>query len=517
VSELNGAPRLDAVGLDKRFDAVHALAHVDLQLFAGEVHALLGENGAGKSTLVKILGGIHRADAGEVRIDGEAVDVGTPPASRAQGIAVVHQDPILFGDLTVAENIYLERLPRRRGGPVDWRRLYADAQALLDGLGVRLSARRRVEGLTSSEQQLVEIARALSLDARVLVLDEATSALSAPEVDRLFGIVRSLRADGVAIAFVGHRLEEVFALADRITVLRDGARVITAPASELTPADVIRHMVGRRLDVLFPKTPVTPGETVLAVRGLTRDGRFADVSFELRRGEILGFAGLVGAGRTEVAHVLFGLERADAGEIELHGERVVPRAPADMLRRGLAYVPEDRHRHGVILEMSVSANVTLPVLPSLSRRGLLDRSRERAVAGESVQRLQVKAAGLDQELRALSGGNQQKVVLAKWLLPHPAVLILDDPTRGIDVGTKAEVHRLMSELAADGLAIVLISNELPEVMAMSDRVLVFQRGRVAAAFDAPPFDEEAIMAAAIGAVDEPAAPAGRAVDGSAGA
>jgi rhamnose transport system ATP-binding protein len=496
---MTAAPVLELEGIEKRFAGVHALRGVDLALYPGEVHALVGENGAGKSTLVKVLAGIHEPDAGTIEIAGAEQEIAGPQQSRALGIAVVHQEPVLFPQLTVAENIYLEYPPRTRLGSVDWRRMYHSAQQQLDSFGVQLSARRLVEGLSAAEQQLVELARALTFEAQVLVLDEATASLSANEVDRLFSLVESLKQSGVALMFVGHRLEEVFHLADRITVLRDGALVKTSMAAETNVDEVIRSMVGRKLDVLYPKVQAYIGDPVLEVEGLTSRGLFEDVSFTLNRGEILGFAGLVGAGRTEIARAVFGIDPLDSGTVRVKGEPVTPRSPGQMMREGLALVPEDRHGQGVVLEMPITPNVTLPVLASIARHGVLDRGTEERMAGEQAERLQVRSAGLSQLVGSLSGGNQQKVVLAKWLLTNPSIMILDDPTRGIDVGTKAEVHRLMSTLASEGLAIILISNELPEVMAMSDRLLVFSRGRVAARFDSPPFDEERVMAAAIGA------------------
>ena len=493
-----GTPVVELVGVAKRFGAVQALRGVDLALFPGEVHALVGENGAGKSTLVKMLAGVHRPDLGEVRIDGAAVSLGGPLEARDRGIAVIHQHPTLFPDLDVAENVFMGRQPRDRFGRVAWRTMYREVDGLLASLGVRIDVRGPVRGLAVADQQLVEIAKALSLNARVLVMDEPTASLSAREVDRLFAIVRRLRERGVALLFVSHRLEEIFALCDRITVFRDGAHVVTAPTSELTPESTIRQMVGRRLEALFPKEPAEIGEVVLRVRGLTRTGVFRDIGFDLRRGEILGLFGLVGAGRTEVARVLFGADRVDAGEVWVDGAAVAIDSPTTALRHGIGYVPEDRHGQGLVLDFPIGANVTLPILPRLGRRGLLDRGRERALAGEYAQRLQVKASGLDQAASALSGGNQQKVVLGKWLATEPKVLILDEPTRGIDVGTKAEVHRIVSRLAARGMAILLISSELPEVLAMSDRVLVMHEGRLTGTFDRGAADQERVMVAATG-------------------
>ncbi|HEY6540787.1 MAG TPA: sugar ABC transporter ATP-binding protein, partial [Ktedonobacteraceae bacterium] len=482
----------------KQFGGVQALREVDFSLLAGEVHALVGENGAGKSTLVKILAGIYRPDAGVVKIGGEGVELRSPVQAQALGIAVVQQEPMLFPDLDVAENVFMGRHPRDRFGRVDWKRMYREVDQLLASLDVSLSSHMPVQGLSVAEQQLVEIAKALSLQAHVLVLDEPTAALSGHEVEELFAIVRQLRERGVAILFVSHRLEEVFSIADRLTVLRDGAHIITAPISEMHTEDIIKHMVGRELSNLFPKGEAAIGEVVLEVRHLTRPGVFADVSFQLRRGEILGFAGLVGAGRTEVARVLFGIDRAESGEVWLKGKKVQIRSPQQAMHSGIAYVPEDRHQQGLVMNFSIASNVTLPILQQVSRLGLIQPRREQKIAGEYSRQLQVRSTGVEQLVNALSGGNQQKVVLSKWLATNPSVLILDEPTRGIDVGAKAEVHRIISELASSGLAIILISSELPEVLAMADQVIVLHEGRVTGTFARSEATQERVMYAATG-------------------
>ena len=494
------SPVLQLTGISKRFGAVQALTDVDLALFASEVHALVGENGAGKSTLVKILAGIHQPDAGRIQLNGEDLVLSGPAAARDLGIAVIHQHPNLFPDLTVAENVFVGRLPRNGVRGVDWGELNRAAQRLFENLGVKQSVSVPVRGLSVADQQLVEIAKSLSLDARVLVMDEPTASLSSHEVERLFTIIRQLRSRGVAILFVDHRMEEVFEIADRVSVLRDGRHVITAAIKELTPADAIRHMVGRRLEALFPKEQATIGEVALEVRGLTRRGVFSDASFQVRRGEILGLAGLVGAGRTEIARVLFGIDRADAGEVLVAGKHAEIKSPKDAMRLGIVYVPEDRHEQGLVLDFSIAANVSLPIVERLSRLLVVDRAKERQIAADYSKQLQVRSTGVEQAASGLSGGNQQKVVIAKWLATKPTVLLLDEPTQGVDIGAKAEVHRIISQLAGQGMAIVLISSELPEVLGMADRIVVLHEGRVAAEFARNDATQERVMAAATGHV-----------------
>jgi rhamnose transport system ATP-binding protein len=491
-------PIVEFIGISKQFGTIQALHDVDIAFYAGEVHALVGENGAGKSTLVKLLGGIHRPDTGVIMIDGTAVELHSPAQAQHLGIAVIHQEPTLFPDLNVAENVFMGRHPRDRFGRVAWKQMYQEVERLLASLDVDLSVYAPVRGLSVADQQLVEIAKALSLDARVLVMDEPTAALSPHEVEKLFAITKQLRQQGVAILFVSHRLEEISELADQLTVMRDGARVITAPASELSSEEIIRHMVGRELTSLFPKGKAEIGEVVLEVQQLTRKGVFRDINFQIRRGEILGFAGLVGAGRTEVARVLFGIDRADAGEIRIQDRPVHISSPRVAMRHGLAYVPEDRRQQGLIMDFTIAANMTLPIVQQVSRLGNVDRRRERSIATEYSQQLQVRSTGIQQLVKALSGGNQQKVVLAKWLITNPSILILDEPTRGIDIGAKAEVHRIISELASRGLAIILISSELPEVLAMSDRVLVIHEGRLTGTFERSEANQEKVMFAATG-------------------
>jgi rhamnose transport system ATP-binding protein len=491
------APRAELRGISKRFAATQALEDVSLDVLAGEVHALVGENGAGKSTLVKILAGVYQPDAGSIWLDGEITEITGPAHSRALGIAVVHQEPRLFPDLTVAENVFIGHAPAGRLGTIDRSQTRRSAQALFDQLDVQFDVGAPVRGLSMADQQLIEIAKSLSVDARLLILDEPTASLSAHEVDRLFTIVRRLRDRGVAILFVSHRLDEVFALSDRATVLRDGRHVVTTATGQLTTADLIRSMVGRTVS-LFPKVETPFGEVLLEVSHLTRTGAFRDVGFSVRAGEIVGLAGLVGAGRTEVARVLFGIDQRDDGEIRLSGVRVNFSSPSAAMHAGIAYLPEDRHQEGLVLGFSIAQNVTLPILQRLFPRLLLRSAAEDKVAREYTQQLNVRMTGLNQLVDALSGGNQQKVVLAKWLASKPTILILDEPTRGIDIGAKVEVHRIISELAAAGLGIVLISSDLPEVLAMSDRIVVLHEGRITAEIPRARATQELVMFAATG-------------------
>lgn len=496
-------PVVQLSGVAKRFGGVIAVRHADLALYPGEVHALLGENGAGKSTLVNMLAGVHRPDAGTICVDGTDVTIPNPRASRALGISVVHQHPVTFPDLTVAENIMLAGpAPRRRTRLLDWGSVRRHAREALDRLDVHLDITAEVKHLSAADQQLLEIAKALDAGTRLLVLDEPTAALSTREVDRLMEIIARLKADGVAVLFVGHRLNEVFALADRVSVSRDGATVVTGPAHEFTPESAVGHMVGRSVETVFPKADVELGPVRLEVRGLSRRGAYDDVSFTVRRGEILGLAGLVGAGRTEIARGLFGLEPADAGEILLDGAAVSIGSPQEAMRHGIAYVPEDRQSEGVALEHSIGFNLPLALLERRPRFGLVSPQAERALAVDFIDRLRIRTSGPDQLLGALSGGNQQKVVIAKWLATDPSVLILDDPTKGIDVGAKAEVHQLISGMAERGLTIVLISNELEELLAVSDRVITFYRGAQGPEFDRRPFDAERVLAAMTGQVSD---------------
>ena len=485
--------------LAKSYSGVRALRDASLEVRAGEIHALVGENGAGKSTLVRILTGAVEPDAGHVTIGGAPVTRLTPQTARALGIVAIHQHPALFPDLSVAENLAIGREPARWAARVDWTARRAAARDLLARVGASIDVDRDAASLSLPEAQLVEIARALGAEARVLILDEPTASLTPREVDRLFALLDGLRRRGTAIVYITHRLEELPRLADRVTVLRDGATVGTHAVDAIAPAELIRLMVGREVSAVFPKREVPIGEPVLEVVSLSApDAGVREVSLTVRRGEIVALAGLVGAGRTELARVLFGLEPAARGEVRLAGRPFRPRSPAEAIALGLAYLPEDRRRHGVVLDMSVAANLTLSTLASMTRRGLLDRRAERGVAARLVDALGVKTASLDTPVRELSGGNQQKVALGRWLVRPPRVLILDEPTQGVDVGAKAEIHRLIGDLAAEGMGVLLISSELPEVFGMADRILVMREGAVAAEFPRGGATPEAVMAAAFG-------------------
>jgi rhamnose transport system ATP-binding protein len=490
-------PVLEMVHVSKQFGATLALDDVSLELRRGEIHALLGENGAGKSTLIKIMTGVQRQDSGEIRIDGAPVRVASAQDAQRLGVAAIYQEPMIFPDLSVAENIFIGH--RDRGKIVDRRRMEREASEALARLDVRLDVGEPARGLTLAEQQTVEIAKAISLDVRVLIMDEPTASLSAHEVQRLFRIVYTLRQQGVAILFISHRIEEVFEIADRVTILRDGRWISTTPRAELTPATAIGRMVGREVRELFRRERREPRAVRLSVRGLRREGAFQDVSFDLRAGEVLGFAGLVGARRTDIGLALFGIAPADGGEIELDGAPVTVSSPRDAMALGIAYSTEDRRQLGLIMPLSIAANVSLPSLPRfLTSAGIVRRAEERATAETFRQRLSIRAPSVDTPASSLSGGNQQKVVISKWLETNPKVMILDEPTRGIDVGAKVEVHQLIDDLAARGMAIILISSDLPEVLAMSDRILVMREGRQMAIFDHDEASQERVLAAAMG-------------------
>jgi rhamnose transport system ATP-binding protein len=487
---------LELKNISKRFGGVEVLHGVSFGLRPGEVHALLGENGAGKSTLIKVITGIHQPDGGEIFLNDKLVHFDNPLQARVAGIAAIYQELSLCPDLNVAENIFLGRQPTTFGGRIDWRKLYDEAGRLLNSLGVHLDLKTKARNLSIAQMQSVEIARAFSLNARILIMDEPTSSLTLNEVAELFGLVRRLRSEGTAIIFISHRLEELFEVADRVTVLRDGSYVETRQVKDVTRDELVRLMVGRTISNLFPKQEVEPGEVALKVDHLSCAGIFEDISFEIHKGEILGMAGLVGAGRTDVAHTIFGVVPPTGGTIEVEGRQVEISTPQQAINLGLAYVPEDRQLHGLIPAMDITSNISLPILQKYTRRGWLMDKVEQEAAFTAAQQMEVRANSIWQLARTLSGGNQQKVVLAKWLSTKPRILILDEPTRGIDVGTKAAVHALMSKLAAEGLAILMISSELPEVLGMSDRILVMHEGHMTALFSRAEATQEKIIDAA---------------------
>lgn len=487
---------LELSGIAKAFGAVVALSDGRLRLKRNSIHALVGENGAGKSTIVKIIAGLYQRDSGEFTLEGDTVNFSSTAESKAAGIAVIYQEPTLFPDLSVTENIFMGRQPTRALGVIDRKRMRTETLALFQRLGVSIDPDRPTLGLSIADQQLIEIAKAISLEARVLVMDEPTAALSGVEVDRLFAVARSLRDEGRAVMFISHRFDEVFDLCDTVTVMRDGAYIATSAIADTSVDEIVRQMVGRDVTTLFPKEEATIGGDVLVVEGLTQAGVFSDVSFTVRSGEIVALAGLVGAGRSEIARAVFGVDPYSSGSVSLNGTRVPRNNPTAAMRLGLALVPEDRRKQGLVLETSVARNATMAIRRSLAHVGLLVSKDENRAAKEWSSRLEVKTSALDTEAGTLSGGNQQKVVLAKWLATNPAVLIIDEPTRGIDVGTKAEVHRLLSTLAGQGLAILMISSELPEVLGMADRVLVVREGRITADISRTDATAESVMLAA---------------------
>jgi len=490
-------PVLEMRHVFKRFDMTQALDDVSLDIYPGEIHALVGENGAGKSTLIKIITGIYRPDLGELLLDGQPVQVNNSQEAQALGIAAIYQEPMIFPDLNVAENIFISH--QDRGPIVRWGKMYRDAEAILSKLDVHLDVRMSARGLTLAAQQAVEIAKAISLNVRILIMDEPTASLSAHEVIQLFQLVRSLRSQGVAILFIGHRLEEVLSIADRVTVLRDGKKISSRLRDEVTPEQVIRDMVGRDVEDFFWKADTERGELLLSVRDLTKQNVFQGINFDVYRGEVLGFAGLIGSRRTDVGLALFGIEPADTGEIILEGTQRRIRSPGEALGLGIAYATEDRRQLGLNMTMSMVANVTLPTLTSyLNPLGLIKRRAEVSTAEEFRKRLSIRTPSVQADVERLSGGNQQKVMLSKWLNAGPKLLILDEPTRGIDVGAKAEVHQMISDLAARGLGVILISSDLPEVLAMSDRILVMREGRQMGVFEHADATEESVMTAAMG-------------------
>jgi ABC-type sugar transport system ATPase subunit len=484
----------------KRFGGVVAVREVDFDLLEGEVHALVGENGAGKSTLMKMVDGVHTPDEGSLEVGREAVSFSSPREAEAAGIAMIPQELDLFPELSVAENLFVGRKrPRTRWGGIDWETMREEARRSLGSMGVGLDVNAPVKQLSTANQQIVAIARALLGEARAVIMDEPTASLTEREAEKLFEIIADLTAGGVGVVYISHRLEEVFRVADRITVMRDGSHVKTAPASDLDSDELVRLMVGREMkEQLFSRSRREAGDVALEACGLTRRGEFENVDLIVRRGEVVGLAGLIGAGRTELAQTVFGLRKVDAGEIRINGEGVKGLSPQRAMEKGVFYVPEERKSQGLISPFSISGNITLSILDRICRMGFVKRGRERETAEKFAGSLSIRGAGMDDPVSMLSGGNQQKVVLAKSLAREPSILLLDEPTRGVDVGAKSEIYRLINDLAEEGKAVLLISSELEEILSMSDRVLVMREGRMSGEFERDEATQEKVMAAAAG-------------------
>lgn len=495
---MSGNHLLQVRNIRKSFGAVKALRGVSMDVDCGEIHALLGENGAGKSTLIRIISGAHSPDDGVVTLNGQEIRHYSPREAHALGVAVIYQQPALFPDLTVAENFALTLEPLRATGLVNRRQRRERAAGLLARVGARIDPDIEVSTLTMPEQQLVEIARALGAGAKLIILDEPTSSLSVRETDLLFEVLRELKRQGTACIYISHRLDEIGRIADRITVLRDGASVGTFAASELQPQDIIRLMVGREMDRLFPTPTRTPGPVLVEARNISSvvEG-VREISFEIRAGEILGLSGLIGAGRTELARVLFGLSPSDSGSLHIDGREVRISSPQEAIAMGIGYVPEDRRRHGVIPEMAVAANITMASLLRIFPRSWIETSVETTSAEHWIRQLSIKTAGPQAAVGSLSGGNQQKVAVGRWMMIEPRFLIVDEPTQGVDVGAKAEIHRILRELADSGMAVLLISSDLPEVLGMSDRIGVMRQGRMVRTFQRHEATPQNVMAAAL--------------------
>ncbi len=491
-------PVLRLSGISKSFPGVRALSDVQLDLYAGQVTALIGENGAGKSTIVKVLTGIYQPDGGSIEIDGRPVHFPTADAAARHGVTAIHQETVLFDELTVAENIFIGHAPRGRFGLIDWPEMEAQARALLSRIGADLDPRQVLRELGIASKHLVAIARALSIDARVVIMDEPTAALSHKEIHELYELVERLKAEGKAILFISHKFDEIFRIADRYTVFRDGAFIGAGLMRDVTEGQLVQMMVGRSVDQIFPKRAHNIGAPALTVAGYSHPTEFEDINFTLHRGEILGFYGLVGAGRSEVMQSLFGITKPSKGACRIGEGVAVIRSTSEAIAQGIVYVPEDRGRQGAVKGLPIFQNVTLPSLPRTSRLGFLRMAEEFKLARDYTQRLDLRAASLDQDVGLLSGGNQQKVVIAKWLATKPRVIILDEPTKGIDIGSKAAVHEFMAELAAEGLAVIMVSSEIPEILGMSDRVIVMREGRIAAELTGPDMTPERLVRAAAG-------------------
>ena len=492
------APVLSLTGISKSFPGVKALSEVSLELYPGEVTALVGENGAGKSTIVKILTGIYQPDEGEITINGLPMIFPTAQDAGRAGVTAIHQETVLFDDLSVAENIFIGHAPRRRFGLIDRKEMVRKAKALLERIGARIDPNVTLKELGIANKHLVAIARALSIDAKIVIMDEPTASLSHKEIEETYELVERLKAEGKAILFISHKFDEIFRIADRYTVFRDGEMVGKGLIADVNEQELVKLMVGRSVDQVFPKRAPQLGKEVLKVVGYSHPTEFEDIGFTLRAGEILGFYGLVGAGRSEFMQALFGVTKPSKGAIRIDDKVAVIRDPNEAIRQGIVYVPEDRGKQGAIKGLPIFQNVSLPSLKDTSRKGFLRLAEEFRLARDYTQRLDLRAAALDQDIGDLSGGNQQKVVIAKWLATKPRVIILDEPTKGIDIGSKAAVHEFMAELAAEGLAVIMVSSEIPEILGMSDRVIVMREGRIAAEFEGDDLTPEHLVRAAAG-------------------
>lgn len=495
------APILSLTSVTKTFPGVRALHEVALSLYPGKVTALIGENGAGKSTVVKILTGIYQPDAGDIRVDGATVSFPTPQSAENAGVTAIHQETVLFDELTVAENIFLGHAPRGLLGLIDKSAMDQRAREILASIGATIDPHTKLKDLGTANKHLVAISRALSIDARVVIMDEPTAALSHTEIEELYELVEGLKAQGKAIMFISHKFDEIFRIADDYTVFRDGEMVGAGALNQVTEAELVKLMVGRDVSQIFPKRESKLGDVILTVADYRHPTEFADISFDLRKGEIVGFYGLVGAGRSEFMQALFGITQTAEGHVLVDGSPISIRSPADAVANGIVYVPEDRGRQGAIGDMPIFQNITLPSLDNTSRAGFLRLVEEFKLARDYTERLNLRAASLDTAVSNLSGGNQQKVVIAKWLATQPKVIILDEPTKGIDIGSKAAVHEFMAELASEGLAVIMVSSEIPEVIGMSDRIIVMREGRIAKELSGEEISPETLVGYAAGLLE----------------
>ena len=498
-------PILTLAGITKTFPGVRALHNVSLELYPGEVTALIGENGAGKSTLVKIMTGIYQPDEGQITVNGKALSLPTVHSAFEAGVTAIHQETVLFDELTVAENIYLGHAPRNRFGMIDWKTMRIESRKTLEAMAAGIDPDIKLKELGIAKKHLVAVARALSIDAQVVIMDEPTAALSQKEIEELYVLIDLLKQDGKAILFISHKFDEIYRIADRFTVFRDGEQVGKGLIKDTKQGDIVKLMVGRSVDHIFPERKAEIGDVVLEAKGLSHPTEFADISFAVRKGEILGFYGLVGAGRSEVMQAVFGMTRPSHGSLVLDGAVINPKSPADAVEAGIVYVPEERGKQGVITGEPIFMNVSLPSLQKTSRSGFLRMAEEFKLARTYTERLDLRASSLSQNVSTLSGGNQQKVVIAKWLATLPKVIILDEPTKGIDIGSKAAVHGFMAELVAQGLSVIMVSSELPEVMGMSDRIVVMREGRIIDTLDNKGLAPETLVRLAAGIAEEAAA------------